>query len=57
VITNRDDIILRPDEVAWLERTFGARAVVLPDGGHCGNYQRRDFADALVGFFRRGGPP
>jgi pimeloyl-ACP methyl ester carboxylesterase len=53
VITNRDDIILQPDEVAWLERTFGDRAVVLPDGGHCGNYQRRDFADALVGFFRR----
>jgi pimeloyl-ACP methyl ester carboxylesterase len=53
VITNRDDIILKPDELGWLERTFGARAVVLPDGGHCGNYQRRDFADALVGFFRR----
>jgi pimeloyl-ACP methyl ester carboxylesterase len=53
VITNRDDIILEPDEVAWLERTFGSRAVVLPDGGHCGNYQRRDFADALVRFFRR----
>jgi hypothetical protein len=53
VITNRDDIILRPDEVAWLERTFGSRAVVLADGGHCGNYQRRDFADALVNFLRR----
>jgi pimeloyl-ACP methyl ester carboxylesterase len=53
VITNRDDIILEPDELAWLERTFGSRAVVLPDGGHCGNYQRRDFADALVRFFRR----
>ena len=53
VITNRDDIILRPDEVAWLERTFGTRATVLADGGHCGNYQRRDFADALVRFFRR----
>jgi pimeloyl-ACP methyl ester carboxylesterase len=48
VITNRDDIILAPDEVAWLERTFGDRAVVLPDGGHCGNYLRRDFADALT---------
>jgi pimeloyl-ACP methyl ester carboxylesterase len=52
VLTNRDDIILRPDEVAWLEHTFGSRAVVLADGGHCGNYQRRDFADALVRFFR-----
>jgi hypothetical protein len=53
VITNRDDIILQPPEVAWLERTFGERAVVLPDGGHCGNYQRRDFADALVRFLQR----
>ena len=53
VITNRDDIILQPGELAWLERTFGARAVVLASGGHCGNYQRRDFADALVRFFRR----
>jgi pimeloyl-ACP methyl ester carboxylesterase len=53
VITNRDDIILQPGELAWLERTFGARAVVLASGGHCGNYQRRDFADALVRFFQR----
>jgi hypothetical protein len=53
VITNRDDIILEPGEVAWIERTFGSRAVVLPSGGHCGNYQRRDFADALARFFRR----
>jgi hypothetical protein len=53
VITNRDDIILTPDEVVWLERTFSPRAVVLSNGGHCGNYQRRDFADALVQFLRR----
>jgi hypothetical protein len=52
VLTNRDDIILRPDEVVWLEHTFGNRAVILADGGHCGNYQRRDFADALVRFLR-----
>jgi pimeloyl-ACP methyl ester carboxylesterase len=37
VITNRDDIILKPEELAWLERTFGAQAVVLPNGGHYGN--------------------
>jgi pimeloyl-ACP methyl ester carboxylesterase len=53
VITNRDDIILQTEDLAWLERTFGVRAVVLPDGGHCGNYQRRDFAGALVRFFQR----
>lgn len=47
-IVNRDDFILTPEEAAWLERTFGARAVVLPDGGHGGNHLRRDFADALV---------
>lgn len=52
VISNRDDIILDADEVAWLERTFGPRATIFKDGGHCGNYLRRDFADALARFFR-----
>jgi pimeloyl-ACP methyl ester carboxylesterase len=52
LITNRDDIILNAEEVAWLERTFGRRATILKDGGHCGNYLRRDFADALARFFR-----
>jgi pimeloyl-ACP methyl ester carboxylesterase len=47
VITNRDDIILGPGELDWLVQTFGSRAVVLPSGGHLGNYLRQDFVDAV----------
>jgi pimeloyl-ACP methyl ester carboxylesterase len=55
VITNIDDIILAPDEVKWLESVFGARATVLPSGGHCGNFERADFVDAVQRFFDSGG--
>jgi len=51
-MTGRDDIILAPGELAWLRKVFGAKATVLETGGHCGNYQRRDFVDALLRFFR-----
>jgi len=51
LITARDDIIYAPGELAWLEKVFGAKATVLATGGHCGNYQRRDFVDALQRFF------
>jgi hypothetical protein len=57
LITNRDDIILNADEVAWLERTFGARGVMFQTGGHCGNYQRRDFVQALTQVFPPAGAP
>jgi pimeloyl-ACP methyl ester carboxylesterase len=53
VITNQDDIILAPGELDWLKSVFGERAAVLPDGGHSGNYERRDFVDALRHFFVR----
>jgi hypothetical protein len=55
LIGSRDDIILAPDEVAWLERTFGPRAVLSATGGHCGNYQRADFLAALTRFFGAAG--
>ena len=52
MITNVDDIILAPGEVQWLEGVFGPRATVLPSGGHCGNYERADFVDAVRRFFQ-----
>jgi pimeloyl-ACP methyl ester carboxylesterase len=52
MITNRDDIILDPGDLAWLEAVFGQRATILPSGGHGGNFQRRDFVDAVARFFR-----
>ena len=37
VITNADDFLLAPEDVAWLRATLGTRATVFPHGGHLGN--------------------
>jgi pimeloyl-ACP methyl ester carboxylesterase len=51
MLTNRDEIILAPGELAWLEDVFGPRAMVFDSGGHCGNYLRPDVVAAIGGFF------
>lgn len=51
LVGSRDDIILAPGELAWVERTFGRRAALSASGGHCGNYQRADFVRAVTQFF------
>jgi pimeloyl-ACP methyl ester carboxylesterase len=53
MITNRDDIILGPDDLTWLQAVLGPRATVLPTGGHGGNFERGDFVDAVARFFHR----
>ncbi|HLW23831.1 MAG TPA: hypothetical protein VKT22_05645 [Steroidobacteraceae bacterium] len=46
--TNRDDLILDEEELAWLERTLGRRIVVYEQGGHLGNLgERRQIEDLL----------
>jgi pimeloyl-ACP methyl ester carboxylesterase len=47
LITNQDDIILAPTELAWLRQVFQDRSVIFDDGGHCGNYQRADVLAAI----------
>ncbi|HEU4430900.1 MAG TPA: hypothetical protein VFT98_19230, partial [Myxococcota bacterium] len=37
VLTNADDFLLAPEDVAWLRETLGERAIVFPHGGHLGN--------------------
>jgi len=38
VITNRNDFLLRPQDISWLRSTFPAgRLTLLPSGGHLGN--------------------
>jgi ABC-type transporter lipoprotein component MlaA len=37
VRTSRNEIILRPADLAWLKRTFGGRLTVSDDGGHLGD--------------------
>lgn len=47
-LTNRDDLILDAEELAWLRRTLGSRIVVYDHGGHLGNLgEARQVADML----------
>jgi len=52
VITNADDIILAPGDLAFIRRTFGERARIFPYGGHLGSMQHRDFAAAILAWLR-----
>jgi len=57
--TNRDDLILDAEELAWLEHTFGPRIAVYDHGGHLGNLGERrqvgDLLDMLAGRWHGGG--
>ncbi len=51
VQTNRDDLILDRDELAWLEHGFAGRIAVYEHGGHLGNIgSREQVADMLAMF-------
>ena len=56
VITNEDDLILRPEDFLFLEQVFQDRLVMYPTGGHCGNYRQRDVAKRIQDYFRAGEP-
>jgi hypothetical protein len=53
VMTNVDDPILTPDNLRFLESTFGGRLKLYPAGGHCGNLRYRDNVSAMLDFFRK----
>ncbi len=53
VVDNRDDIILVPGEIEFLEKTFGARAKIFPVGGHLGNLEQRQTTAYIVDYFKR----
>jgi hypothetical protein len=52
MMTNNDDIILAPGEIAFLQATFGARATIWPTGGHCGNMEQKDVVAFMVNYFK-----
>jgi len=52
MMTNSDDFILLPDEVAFLRDTFGERATIWPTGGHCGNMEQKDVVAFMVNYFK-----
>jgi ABC-type transporter lipoprotein component MlaA len=48
VVTNADDFLLTPADVAWLKETLGDRATVFPQGGHLGNLWVPEVQDAIL---------
>jgi hypothetical protein len=52
LLTNADDLILAPGELAYLEALFGPRAQIYPTGGHCGNLTHQAVTNHMLEFFR-----
>ncbi len=48
LITNADEIINSPAELAFLEKTFSGREKIFPRGGHCGNFQHTHVVAAML---------
>jgi len=48
LVENEDDILLEPEDVRWLEQTFGNRVTIFPHGGHLGNLGETAVQVAIV---------
>lgn len=48
VVGNRDDVILQPEDLRFLDEVFGERAQLFDHGGHCGNLMYPPFVRAMV---------
>jgi predicted alpha/beta-fold hydrolase len=53
LVTNADDLILAPGEVAYFRDVFGGRAKIYPRGGHCGNFDHKDNVAYMVDYFKQ----
>ena len=54
VVTNRDEIILAPGELEYMEDLMGERIKVFPHGGHCGNIDSKESVSDMVAFLKGG---
>ena len=50
---NQDDIILAPGEIDFFKSVFGDRAVIYPNGGHCGNMEYKRNVAHMINFFNK----
>ncbi|WP_413580709.1 hypothetical protein [Bdellovibrio sp. HCB288] len=51
MVTTVDDLFSKPADIAWMQKQFGPRAMVLPFGGHCGFYSLPVFKEHLKSVF------
>jgi len=54
VVTNRDEIILAPGELKYMEGLLGDRIKVFDHGGHCGNIDSKESVADMVAFLKGG---
>lgn len=54
LLHNRDDIILSPGDIDYLQGVFGRRAAIFPLGGHCGNMNHSEVVRYMIDYFRTG---
>jgi hypothetical protein len=52
VMTNKDDIILGPGDIEYLQDVLGDRATIYPYGGHCGNMEYAQNVTDMLNFFK-----
>jgi len=50
LITNADDVILDAADLEFFKKTFGNRATIYPNGGHCGNMAHRAYIQTVLDF-------
>ncbi|HZV81975.1 MAG TPA: alpha/beta hydrolase, partial [Geobacteraceae bacterium] len=55
VMTNENDFILSPEDVAYLRQLFGERTKIYPRGGHLGNLEYKDNMAYAIEFFKKSG--
>jgi hypothetical protein len=52
LMDNEDDLILTPEDLAFLKNVFGPRAKIYPYGGHLGNMTYRDNIAYLINILK-----
>ncbi|MCD4719598.1 MAG: alpha/beta hydrolase [Desulfobacula sp.] len=52
LVTNEDDLILAPGEIEFFRQVFGPRAIIYPNGGHCGNMEHKSNVAYMINFFK-----
>jgi hypothetical protein len=52
LMDNEDDLILTPEDLAFLKNVFGPRAKIYPYGGHLGNMTYKDNIAHMIDIFK-----
>jgi len=52
LLGNEDDLILTPQDLAFLKDVFGTKAKIYPYGGHCGNMSYTENVSDMLNFFK-----